>query len=355
VIALLVAAAAVVAPGGNAGPEARGDTPLRVRVERQAFLMGTSARLVVLARSREQGLGALDRMLVALESAEAELSTWREDSLLSALNRQPVGTPWPATEALCDLLGELSLWRRATGGAFDPGVGSLLDAWGVRGPARHPAPGELAGALRDSGLRHLVIAEHPCRITRRRPVRLDAGAFGKGVGLDRAGRLVGDAPGPWLIDLGGQLAVGASFPRPWAVELADPRDRSRPALSLSIRSGSLATSGGSERDQHLDGATIGHVIDPRDGRPLSRPGTAVAWHPSALVADVLSTALYVMGPDAGLRWAEARGLAACFLDPAARGATRVRATTAFQQRFLAQRAGGREATKRPGTGDGRDP
>ncbi len=44
-------------------------------------------------------------------------------------------------------------------------------------------------------------------------------------------------------------------------------------------------------------------------------GSVTVWHRRALVADILSTALFVMGPDEGLRWAEARGIAACYLVP----------------------------------------
>ena len=60
-------------------------------------------------------------------------------------------------------------------------------------------------------------------------------------------------------------------------------------------------------------------------------GSVVVWHADGLAADVLSTALYVMGPDEGLPWAEAGGVAACYLVP--RGGDVVqRATSAWQRR-----------------------
>jgi thiamine biosynthesis lipoprotein ApbE len=53
------------------------------------------------------------------------------------------------------------------------------------------------------------------------------------------------------------------------------------------------------------------------------------------IADVLSTALYVMGIDEGLAWAEARQIAACFLVPDPEGpAVTIRATRPFRQRFF---------------------
>ena len=109
---------------------------------------------------------------------------------------------------------------------------------------------------------------------------------------------------------------------------------------MSLASGSLATSGGSVRDVEVGERTIGHILDPRSGRPVSRAESVTVWHPRALVADVLSTALYVMGVDEGLAWAEARELAACFLVPGPAGSpAAVQATGAFRERFLTAPAG----------------
>ena len=121
----------------------------------------------------------------------------------------------------------------------------------------------------------------------------------------------------------------------WPVALAHPARRGEPALELRLAAGSLATSGGSERDLIPDGgARIGHVLDPRTGRPVSRAASVTVWRRSAFEADVLSTALYVMGPKRGLAWARARGVAACFLLPdAAAGGVSLRATPAFAARF----------------------
>jgi thiamine biosynthesis lipoprotein len=82
-----------------------------------------------------------------------------------------------------------------------------------------------------------------------------------------------------------------------------------------MASGSLSTSGGSERDRRVQGQRIGHIIDPRTGRPSTFDGSVVVWSERGLAADIISTALYVMGPDEGLRWAEPRRIAACFLVP----------------------------------------
>lgn len=311
-------------------------SPPPVRVERTVFLMGTMATFAAETADRETALAKLERMVRVIEETEITLSTWRDDSVLSALNRHPIGRPFALPADVCGLLGRAARWSAATGGAFDPAVGRLVDAWGLRGAGRRPSDHELQAARAASGLGRLALDPEGCAVTRRAAVTLDAGGFGKGAALDRVRRAERGRPGAWLVDFGGQVAVsGEGAGGPWPVAVAHPGRRGEPVFDLLLAFGSLATSGGSERDLVLeDGGRIGHVLDPRSGRPVSRPGSVSVWHESAFAADVLSTALYVMGPEEGTAWAAARGVAACFLavGPGSGGVT-VRATPAFEARF----------------------
>jgi thiamine biosynthesis lipoprotein len=298
-------------------------------VERHVYVMGTRASLAVWEDSRSAGLFVLESAVDALERTERQLSTWRDDSVLSALNRTPSGTPFQLSLDLCSLFGAISDWHRVTDGAFDPSIGELLEAWDVTGSGRIPTATELERGRSSSGMRHFDLDLAQCRVTRIGAARIDAGAFGKGVALDRAAAVLSGRR--WMIDLGGQVSVGRQYVDGlgWPVAVADPLRRDRPALNLLLREGSLATSGGSERDLMVAGQRVGHIIDPRSGSPADFTGSVSVWHQSALVADVLSTAMFVMGPDEGLRWAEAAGIAACFLESSVAGEIRVRMTSSF--------------------------
>jgi thiamine biosynthesis lipoprotein len=145
--------------------------------------------------------------------------------------------------------------------------------------------------------------------------------------------VLGDAP--WMIDLGGQVAVNHDGSGTgWLIDIAHPQVRERAHLTAIVRRGSLATSGGSERDLIVQGVRVGHILDPRTGRPAPFDGSVTVWHPRALVADILSTALFVMGPDAGLPWARALGLSVCYLIPEASGGVRTLMTPAFESTVL---------------------
>ncbi len=313
-----------------------------VRVERTVVLMGTTAEFAAEAEDRTTALARLERMVRVVETTEAELSTWRNDSALSGLNRQPPGEPLSVPPALCDLLRRVEGWREATAGAFDPAIGSLIDAWGLRAAGRRPDAAALRAARARAGWPLLGFDHEACTVTRQADAMLDAGAFGKGEALDRVRAAEHGHPGAWLIDFGGQVAVsGGAADTAWPVALAHPAQRDQPVAELLLAGGSLATSGGSERTLALGAAgVVGHILDPRTGAPVVRPASVAVWHPNAFTADVLSTALYVMGPDDGLAWAAAREFAACFIVPEA-GSRNVTflATTAFERRFPLQSPG----------------
>ena len=306
-------------------------------VERDVYLMGTRATLIASASSRSVAVRNLEQMLATLELAEAELSTWRAGSVLSRLNRQPVNHAWNAPDWLCGLLSELMLWNELTEGAFDPGVGSLIEAWNLRGDGRRLSREEVASAHARTGLRNFSVRSNPCSVTRRVDATIDAGGFGKGFALDR----VAELGKPGLIDLGGQVAVfGRDATGGWPVTIAHPQQRELPVVEVRLSAGSLAVSGGSERDRRVQGERIGHILDPRTGRPISRAISVAVWHERAMVADVLATGLYVMGEEEGRAWADAMNVAACFLIPDGRSGSRkvptvtLSATRVFRSMFL---------------------
>ncbi len=303
---------------------------------RQLYLMGTLCSLTAKGRDRTSELGRLERFVEVLEDAESELSTWRDDSPWSRFNVAPVGEAKSLSPAMCRLFTQLFQWSLETGGAFDPAIGPLIDAWDIRGGGRVPEADELKAALGRAGLAGIGFSAKRCTAFRRSDTWIDSGAFGKGEALDRIRESPAAGSGPWFIDLGGQVAASEvpAGELGWSVELADPKRRDRPVLTILLTGGSLATSGGSERDLNIGGTRVGHILDPRTGRPATFGGSVTVWHQSGLVADILSTALYVMGPEKGIPWAESREVAVLFLDTSEQEPAVVsKASSRFQRMF----------------------
>lgn len=272
--------------------------------ERTVLAMGTVLKVRVEAPDALRAEAAAEAALREIGRIEAACSTWIPDSDFSRLNRAG-GRAVPLAAEWLDLLACAQAWSRRTEGAFDPLLRALMEAWDVRGRGRHPSEAERVQALRASGAGRLHLDRLAGTARLEGPhAGLEEGGFAKGYALDRAlaeARRAG-ATVAWF-DFGGQiLAAGAV-----EAAVAHPVHRERPALALALRDASLSTSGSSERGRH--------ILDPRTGRPCPAWGSVSVVARSAFEADVLSTALYAMGPGEGLAWARRHAIAACFLTP----------------------------------------
>jgi hypothetical protein len=120
-----------------------------------------------------------------------------------------------------------------------------------------------------------------------------------------------------LLDFGGQLlAMGSNRSGAgWKVVVAHPAQRERGVVTLRLRDVSVATSGASERFVEVAGQRFGHILDPRTGTPVPAWGSVTVVAADPLVADILATAIFVMGPTVGLEWAarEAAGVGVLLL------------------------------------------
>lgn len=286
------------------------NSPNPVTVERETYVMGTSLRAAVSAPTKADGVAALEAAFAEIRRLDALLSTWRGDSELSRLNRAEPGMPVSVASPLLALLRETWAWRGPTDGAFDPAIGALIDAWDLQGGGRAPAERELDAALRASGPGTFSIDAESGMITRVvAGAWIDAGAFGKGAALRAARAALREAGvSRGLVDFGGQfLALG---PEPgashWVIHVAHPQERDRPVAELRVRDVSVATSGASERFVEVEGRRYGHVLDPRTGLPVPAWGSVTVVADDPLIADILSTALFVLGPKAAVTWAAER-------------------------------------------------
>lgn|GEM_PF-277886 len=286
---------------------------------REVYSMGTTLRIVSLEPDEEMAVQQTELLIRTIEQTESQLSTWKADSELSRLNQEEVGSPFHATPQLIQLLQKLQKWTRQTGGAFDPGIGRLLDCWGVHASIRIPGAAEIQSALSQSGILFVALNEQENTATKAKDIRIDPGSFGKGEALQRAILTAnGRKLAPFLLDFGGQIAVyGNSLDgKGWKANIADPVTRAKVlSQEIFLKSGSLSTSGFSERSGKANGRIINHILNPRTGQPADPFGSVTVWHSDAFVADVLSTALYVMGPYPGMEWASRHHVAAAFSTP----------------------------------------
>jgi thiamine biosynthesis lipoprotein len=277
--------------------------------------MGTRVVVTVDGQSSSTGMAWSEVVLSELRRVERMLSTWDPSSELSSLNAAALDRPIVPGPDVAEWLARASELASRTGGTFDISVGALIDAWDLRGSGRRPGPVELERALSASGVGAISVDPVTGAVTRHDPAAwIDAGGFGKGAALLAAARRLESDSVAMLLDLGGQLWL-SPHARARHVQVAHPANRAHTVGRLLLPPGqSVATSGLSERSVSLDGERLGHILDPRNGRPAPPWGSVTVVSDDPVEADALSTALYVMGPEAGAEWAEAQGdIAALFL------------------------------------------
>ncbi len=276
------------------GPEA---------VERRVLAMGTTLQVAVRVPERAKALSAAQQAIDEIARVERLLTTWRQGGPLDRVNRARPNAAVSAGPDLLAVLAETFAWSQRTGQAFDPTVLPLSRAWDLRGAGRIPSAEEIAAARAATGIGHFRLDPEAGTVVRLGEASgIDEGAWGKGYALDRAALgLVEAGIADALLDLGGQtLALGTDRTGAWSVLVAHPRRRGQPVVRLALPSGnSLSTSGNSERGLLVAARTIGHVLDPRTGEPAADFGSVSVLSESALVADILSTALFVLGPREG--------------------------------------------------------
>lgn len=300
----LAAASAISVSVGAAG------LPLESAASRSRFLMGTVCEIVV-----DTDPESTDAAFAEIARVEELISTWREGSELSRLNRSRDAVVSPE---LFTLLSASMRHAATTGGAFNPLVGPLVQLWTTREHGNVPAPSAIAKVMPLVDLAGPRLDAASRRITLPQGVAFEEGGFGKGYALDRAAAELSSAGArDFLIDFGGQLMMRSRTPM--EVAIANPERRDEPAVLISMTSGSLSTSSGSEKTFVVDGERFSHILDPRYGRALPPRGSVSVVSSNAFEADLLSTALYVMGPREGLAWANAHGVAAIFIVPSAAG------------------------------------
>lgn len=288
----------------------RSDTAARTET---AFALDTVVRITVYS---EKDVPAAQRALARCQDYEAVFSRTRPDSELSALNAARGGTVSAELRAVLECALDISA---RSGGALDitlGGVSTLYD-FTAETPAP-PAAEDVAAAMAHSGMDGVELAGSTLTLRDEHTV-LDLGAVAKGYIADRlADGLRADGVEHAIINLGGNVLCIGSRPdgSPFRVGVQVPEPGSTEnAAELSVRDGSVVTSGNYQRFFDYDGVRWHHILDPETGFPVQNGLASVTvTGPESLRCDALSTACFVLGAEEGLALIETmEGYEALFL------------------------------------------
>lgn len=291
------------------------------RIELHGPTMGTrwSVRCDTGAGVDAQALRA--DLAFAVDEVDRQMSPWKADSELSRLNRAPtqqwVALPQPILEVLARSL-EVA---RASGGAFDPAVGALVDAWGFGAARDAPDAAAIRAAAKTPwrpAEQWLELDLDGARACKRAPLQLDLCGIAKGYAVDRmVAVLQRHGVQHALAALDGELrAIGAQpGGQPWAVALESPQAGRRAVHGvIELHDLAVATSGDYRRFVQLGTVRVAHSIDGRRAAPVHNDVASVTvLAADCMSADAWATALLVAGAGEGLALAQRLGLEVLYL------------------------------------------
>ncbi|PPI86160.1 FAD:protein FMN transferase ApbE [Marinobacter maroccanus] len=268
-------------------------------------VFGTSYHINVVLTGDQEKLETLASGIdEVLESVDASMSTWREDSELSVFNQRTDQSEWISVSAgLFEVLKKANEISRLTDGAFDVTIGPVVNLWGFGPQARPeqiPSEESLARALAATGFEKLELRADPPAVRATPPQYVDLSAIAKGYGVDAVARfLESEGVEAYLVEIGGEVRVNGRKPdgSTWRLAIEQPvSERREVNRVVALDSRAMATSGDYRNYYESEGRRYSHTIDPATGEPIAHKLASVTViADDCMTADALATGFNVMG------------------------------------------------------------
>ncbi|GJQ48280.1 putative membrane associated lipoprotein involved in thiamine biosynthesis apbE [Candidatus Kuenenia stuttgartiensis] len=281
-------------------------------VKETRMIMGTFAEISTYSNDVKNAGAAIDAALNEMERMDALLSNYKKDSELSRVNREAAKAPVPCSEEFLEFIEQSLFFSELSGGAFDITVSPIVSLWGFFNEKGHiPSDEEINRLLPSVSYKNIEIKRNG---DKKKPgtvffkhisTQIDPGAIGKGYAVDKALNVlkkygIDNA----CINLGGNIYVlGVSDGKDaWRVGIQHPRYKNEILGYLELKDEATATSGDYERFFEINGVRYSHIIDPRTGKPVNGTIAVTIIAPSGTDVDALSTSVYVLGQEKGLKY-----------------------------------------------------
>ncbi len=242
---------------------------------------------------------------------------------LKTVNDKAALSPVAVDAAIIELLEAAKSYYTESGGKFNPAMGSVLSLWhtaredGINNPqnAYLPDMGALQSAAQHMSPDSIILdKENSTVFFTDAALKLDVGAVAKGWAVQKVCQ---NAPTGLLISVGGNVyATGPKTPEgtPWSVGITNPFGKSEYLHLLNITHGSVVTSGSYQRTYSVGDKAYHHIIDPDTLYPEDKWVSVSVVTDDSGVADMLSTALFLLDREEGQRLLDRYGAHAMWVD-----------------------------------------
>ena len=284
------------------------------KVDFQDVAMGTNVHFIAYTKAQVDGTRVRSAMTLALaemKQLEAVLSEWRNDSEVGQINLNP--DKWvPVGPETFTVIARALEEGKASGGAFDITFQAMSSVWkfGSAADAQPKLPSkaeiERLRALVDYRTVELDPVAHAVRLPKGHKIGL--GGIAKGYIVDRAAGVLKKAGiQAFLVQAGGDLYGAGRKPdgSPWISGIQDPRaPEGTWFATIELTDHAFSTAGDYARSYVIGNRRYHHIIDPHTGYPATASRSVTVWAEDATTADAVDDAVFILGPEAGLKLAE---------------------------------------------------
>ena len=266
-------------------------------------MMGTEISIYLWHDDPAAGAAAVEAVFMEASRIDELMSTYIEDSTISLVNREASDGPVMAGDELTGLVLRSLDISILTRGAFDITYDSVGQHYDFR-ERRRPDKATIDAELESIDYR-LVDADRATGTIRflQPGVRINLGGIAKGYTVEQGVAVLRRHGVRYArVTAGGDSRLlGDRRGKPWRIGVRDPREDGKVAVTLPLENEAISTSGDYERFFEEDGERYHHIIQPLTGEPANGVHSATIIGPDAVITDALSTSVFVMGVDQGLR------------------------------------------------------
>jgi thiamine biosynthesis lipoprotein len=265
--------------------------------------MGTSVEITLSQIDPKKAEEAMEAAFQEVERINFLMSHYRPDSEVSQISRHAGQKGIQVSPETLQVIERALYFSRLSDGAFDITIGPVFRLWNFR-EGKIPSDHSLRENLKKVDYRKIQVNRTRSSVfLQEQGMEIDLGAIAKGYAVDRACEILRKkGSGNFLVNAGGDLKLGGLKDKgiPWTIGIQHPRLSSDLIAKLRPRDAAIATSGDYEKFFVRGIERYHHILVPSKGLPARECQSVTIMAPSAMDADGLATAVFVLGPLKGL-------------------------------------------------------
>ncbi len=283
-------------------------------------MMDTIVSITVVCESKERAEKAMEEAFAAIDHIGNLINYYSDTSELSAINRNAGISETKVSPETFGIIEEAIYVADSSEGSFDPTIGPIIKLWDFA-DKKMPSETEVRHALPLVNWRDIIMDRKTLTVMlRKKGMMLDLGGIAKGYAADIAvACLIKQGISSGLVSIAGDIRTFGLKPdnSPWTIGIKNPRQttcRDEIIAKIRLTEKAISTSGDYERYFIAEGKRYHHLLDPKTGFPAATCRSVSVVADKAVYTDAFSTAIFVLGPDKGMKLAEDLGMDALIID-----------------------------------------